>query len=116
MASKSIAKRPDGQWRARYRAENGREHAKHFGRKTDAQRWLDEVTAAVLYDRPVRQPSIRPHHVQGVRASNGAALKCTARVPRTTSSGSCVAMRTPCSADGQCHRSSRAMCRYGSSD
>lgn len=114
MASKSIAKRPDGQWRARYRDENGREHAKHFGRKTDAQRWLDEVTAAVVTDQYVNPRSAASR--SGSTPSNGAALKCTARVPRTTSSGSCVAMRTPCSADGQCHRSSRAMCRYGSSD
>jgi integrase len=44
----SIKKRPDGQWRARYRDVAGREHAKHFGRRVDAQRWLDEVTAAVV--------------------------------------------------------------------
>jgi hypothetical protein len=44
----SIKKRPDGQWRARYRDAAGKEHAKHFGRKVDAQRWLDEVTAAVV--------------------------------------------------------------------
>jgi integrase len=44
----SIAKRPDGQWRARYRDSSGREHSKHFARKTDAQRWLDEVTAAIV--------------------------------------------------------------------
>ncbi len=44
----SVAKRPDGRWRARYRDEAGREHAKHFTRKIDAQRWLDEVTAAVV--------------------------------------------------------------------
>ena len=44
----SIAKRPDGQWRARYRDEAGREHSKHFARKVDAQRWLDETTAAVV--------------------------------------------------------------------
>ncbi len=43
----SIAKRADGQWRARYRDAAGREHARHFGRKVDAQRWLDGVTAAV---------------------------------------------------------------------
>ncbi len=29
----SIAKRPDGQWRARYRDESGREHSKHFRRQ-----------------------------------------------------------------------------------
>ena len=44
----SIAKRPRGQWRARYRKSSGREHSKHFARKTDAQRWLDEVTAAIV--------------------------------------------------------------------
>lgn len=44
----SIQKRPDGRWRARYRDETGKEHAKHFPRKIDAQRWLDEVTASVV--------------------------------------------------------------------
>lgn len=43
----SIAKRPDGQWRARYRDAAGKEHAQHFGRKVDAQRWLDGITTAV---------------------------------------------------------------------
>jgi integrase len=44
----SITKRPDGQWRARYRDASGREHAKHFARKADGQRWLDGVSAATL--------------------------------------------------------------------
>jgi hypothetical protein len=44
----SISKRPDGRYRARYRDESGREHARHFDRRTDAQRWLDEVTAAIV--------------------------------------------------------------------
>ncbi len=44
----SIAKRPDGTYRPRYRDENGKEHARHFKRKVDAQRWLDEVTASVV--------------------------------------------------------------------
>ncbi len=44
----SIKKRDNGQWRARYRDEAGREHARHFARKTDAQRWLDEVTTSVV--------------------------------------------------------------------
>lgn len=43
----SVARRGDG-WRARYRDAAGREHARHFQRKVDAQRWLDEVTAAVV--------------------------------------------------------------------
>jgi integrase len=44
----SIKKREDGKWRARYRDAGGREHAKHFARRVDAQRWLDEVTASVV--------------------------------------------------------------------
>ncbi|MGO4600081.1 tyrosine-type recombinase/integrase [Terrabacter sp. 2RAF25] len=44
----SITKRPDGQWRARYRDVHGREHAKHFARKIDGQRWLDEITASTV--------------------------------------------------------------------
>ncbi|VEG40436.1 integrase fusion protein [Mycolicibacterium flavescens] len=35
-------------WRARYVDEQGREHARGFTRKVAAQRWLDEVTAAVV--------------------------------------------------------------------
>jgi len=44
----SIKKREDGRWRARYRDAAGKEHAKHFTRKIDAQRWLDETTASVV--------------------------------------------------------------------
>ena len=44
----SIKRRDDGVWRARYRDASGREHSKHFARKVDAQRWLDETTAAVV--------------------------------------------------------------------
>ena len=48
MASSSIKKRPDGVWRARYRDDAGKEHARHFKRKVDGQAWLDEVTASVI--------------------------------------------------------------------
>lgn len=44
----SISKRPNGKWRARYRDPDGQEHARHFQRKADAQRWLDEVTADLV--------------------------------------------------------------------
>ncbi|MEZ0580390.1 tyrosine-type recombinase/integrase [Nocardioides sp. MH1] len=44
----NLQKRADGKWRARYRDSGGRQHAKHFARKVDAQRWLDEVTASVV--------------------------------------------------------------------
>lgn len=44
----SISKRPSGQWRARYRDATSKEHSRHFARKVDAQRWLDEVSASVV--------------------------------------------------------------------
>lgn len=44
----SIQKRSDGQWRARYRDAAGKEHSRHFDRKIDGTRWLDEVTASVV--------------------------------------------------------------------
>uniref|UniRef100_UPI0031198473 tyrosine-type recombinase/integrase n=2 Tax=Arthrobacter sp. G119Y2 TaxID=3134965 RepID=UPI0031198473 len=44
----SIQKRDNGSWRARYRDDAGKEHARHFPRKIDAQKWLDGVTAAVV--------------------------------------------------------------------
>ncbi|MDH2416179.1 site-specific integrase [Nocardioides sp. CER19] len=44
----SIQKRPDGRWRARYRDGAGKEHSRHFKRKVDAQRWVDEVTASIV--------------------------------------------------------------------
>ena len=44
----SIKRRPDGQWRARYRDLEGREHARHFARRVDGQKWLDERTAALI--------------------------------------------------------------------
>ena len=44
----SIKKRPNGAWRARYRDGSGREHTRHFARKVDGQRWLDQVTSAVI--------------------------------------------------------------------
>jgi hypothetical protein len=44
----SIQKRDSGKWRARYRDDTGKEHARHFARKVDAQRWIDAVTASVV--------------------------------------------------------------------
>ncbi|WDF34570.1 tyrosine-type recombinase/integrase [Arthrobacter agilis] len=44
----SIKKRSDGRWRARYRDAAGKEHARHFARKVEGQRWLDEVTTSVV--------------------------------------------------------------------
>lgn len=48
MASSSITRRPNGKWRARFRDEDGKEYARHFDRKLDGQRWLDENRALML--------------------------------------------------------------------
>jgi integrase len=44
----SIARRPNGRWRPRYRDAAGKEHARHVDEKADAQAWLDSVTTSVL--------------------------------------------------------------------
>jgi integrase len=44
----SIKKRPNGSWRARYRDDYGKEHARHFTLKRDAQKWLDDQTSALV--------------------------------------------------------------------
>lgn len=44
----SVKRRTNGRWRARYRDEAGKEHARHFDRKVDAQKWLDEETAGLV--------------------------------------------------------------------
>jgi integrase len=46
--SKSVAQRPDGKFRARFRDQAGKEHAAHFATKSAAKRWLDEQTAAIV--------------------------------------------------------------------
>lgn len=43
----NLARRPDGRWRARYRDPAGKEHARHFDRKADAQRWLASAQTAI---------------------------------------------------------------------
>lgn len=43
----SIAKRPNGKYRARYRDPEGKEHARHFTRRKDAQEWLSKQVVKV---------------------------------------------------------------------
>lgn len=43
----SIQKRDNGRWRARYRDAAGKEHARHFRRKVDAEAWLNSITVQV---------------------------------------------------------------------
>lgn len=44
----SIKKRENGKWRARYRDDAGKEHARHFDRRVDAQQWLDGQTSKLV--------------------------------------------------------------------
>lgn len=44
----SIMRRPNGQWRARYRDPEGRDRARHFSRKADAERWLATIRADIV--------------------------------------------------------------------
>jgi hypothetical protein len=44
----SVQRRPDGRWRARYRDTADKKHARHFTRKADAERWLDEIRSDLL--------------------------------------------------------------------
>ena len=44
----SIKRRENGQWRARYRDDAGKEHARHFARRIDAQGWIDTVTSSLV--------------------------------------------------------------------
>lgn len=42
----NVKKRPDGRWRARYRDTSGKEHARHFDLKRDADGWVEEQESA----------------------------------------------------------------------
>ena len=42
----NVQRRPNGRWRARYRDPGGRERARHFPRRLDAERWLASVENA----------------------------------------------------------------------
>ena len=43
----NVKRRPDGKYRARYRDHAGKEHARHFDRKIDAERWVTGQEAAL---------------------------------------------------------------------
>jgi integrase len=43
----NVKRRPDGKYRARYRDHADKEHAKHFDRKIDADRWVTGQEAAL---------------------------------------------------------------------
>ena len=55
----SIAKRPDGRWRARYRDAAGKEHSKHFARKTDARQLVTVTGRPSFLTAPKTAASVR---------------------------------------------------------
>ncbi len=55
----SLRKHPNGRWQARYYDGGGRQHARRFDRKVDAQRWLNEQTAALVSGTHVDQKTAR---------------------------------------------------------
>jgi hypothetical protein len=55
----SSTRRPDGRWRARYRDPDGREHARHFARKADADLWLATIQADILRGRYIDPTAAR---------------------------------------------------------
>jgi integrase len=55
----SLKQRTDGVWRARYRDEDGKEHARHFKLKRDGQTWLDEIASARITGTYVAPAAIR---------------------------------------------------------
>jgi len=85
----SVARRPDGRWRARYRDADGREHARSFDRKLDADRWAAAQRVAVdtgrhvnpragretLHAYATRWLAVQAHHRAGTRESYGRILQ-----------------------------------------
>jgi hypothetical protein len=95
----SIARRPDGTYRPRYRDEHGKEHARHFKRKVDAQRWLDEVTAAVQTGTYV-DPG-RAKLTVGSWPTSGSPARSTSSPPHGPATPTCCGL-TCCRAGATC--------------
>lgn len=74
----SIAKRPDGKWRARWTDPSGKERAKHFTRKIDAQRFLSLTESDVL-----KGTYLDPRSGQTTVGELGQQLLLTKRDPNT---------------------------------
>jgi hypothetical protein len=79
----SIQKRPDGRYRVRWRDPEGKERAKHFARKIDAERFRVTVEADVLrgayIDVTLGRQSFRSY-AEGWRASQPHRANTAARV------------------------------------
>ncbi len=85
----SVNRRASGSWRARYRDAAGKEHARHFDRKADAERWLDAQCGTLVQGTwvdpqlgrtTVRQYAEQWHPVQMVRPTTLAMRERTLRL------------------------------------
>ena len=62
----SIKKRADGIWRARYRDEAGKEHARHFVKKAPARKDGSTRSQPRLSSGSYADPKAGPGHVRSV--------------------------------------------------
>ncbi len=66
---------PGPDWRARYRDPAGREHARHFSRKVDAERWLVTVESSKMRgdytDPALVARSLAPSTVKAISLTTG---------------------------------------------
>lgn len=71
-------------WRARYVDDEGREHAKGFHRKVDAQQWLDEVTSTLVTGTYVAPSAgqLTVHQIHGQWAKSQGHVKATTTATR----------------------------------
>jgi hypothetical protein len=105
-------RRADGTYRVRYRDRAGKEHARHFKRKVDAQRWLDEVTTSIITGATSRRaPASSP---SASMPRGGGRSRSTATAPPSTSRRRCAGGSTPSSATSRSSRSSRPTSRRSS--
>jgi len=89
-------------WRARYRDDGGKEYVRHFDRRVDAQKWLDEVTTSLVAGTHVAPKTARmtvgSGAIPGLRGTRptarvpSARLACTSRRSEP-SSGACGCRR-----------------------
>lgn len=90
-------------WRARYRDDAGKEHARHFERRVDGQKWLDGQTAALVTGTHVppkaAKMTVGSGATRGSRATPPGARQPSARL-------ACTSGRSgPSSAPCACRRS-----------
>lgn len=108
----NIQKRLNGTWRARYRDSAGKEHARHFARRVDAQAWRDGVTTAVdrqaptsIRCAPERRSANCPSSGSSARSTSSPRhRRCTSRSSAPTFSRPGATFRSPASSTAMSRR------------